>query len=317
MHRPLSRIIGLTVAAALTLAACGDDDEGGGVRDVDGTGVASGSGSASGAASGSADSGSGLSASEVEGSTTDDPLIQAAVSEYSIWVEGQVAEMITATTPFTDAVRAGDLDAAKAEFAPSRQAWERIEPIAGLIPDIDAKVDARVDDFASPDDPAWTGWHRIEYILWELDTTDGAAAFADQLDADLLSLQTELGELEITPLAMAKGSGELVEEVSEGKIQGEEDRYSHTDLWDFDANIDGAKQVVDLLAPALEAKDADLLATVQQQFADVDEGLSAYADGDGWKSYEELTDADKEALQADLAALSESLATVPGTLGLE
>ncbi len=314
MPRPLSRIITLAAAAALTLAACGDDDEGGGVRDVDGTGVTTGAGSASAAASGS---GSGLSASEVEGSTTAEPLIQAAVSEYSIWVEGQVTEMITATTPFTDAVRAGDLDAAKAEFAPSRQAWERIEPIAGLIPDIDTKVDARVDDFASPEDPAWTGWHRIEYILWELDTTEGAAAFADQLDADLLSLQAEVGELEITPLAMAKGSGELVEEVSEGKIQGEEDRYSHTDLWDFAANIDGAKQVIDLLSPALEAKDADLLATVQQQFADVDEGLAAYAEGDGWKSYEELTDADKEALQADLAALSESLATVPGTLGLE
>ena len=70
-------------------------------------------------------------------------------------------------------MRAGDLEAAKAAYAPSREAWERIEPIAGLIEEIDGAVDARVDDFEGPNDPTFTGWHRLEYLLWEKNTTEG------------------------------------------------------------------------------------------------------------------------------------------------
>ncbi len=313
-RRPLPVCCALALAGLLGLAACGGNDDGSTVRDGDAI-----TGSASGAASGvGGGSGSGLSATDVEGTGAgnDDPVVQAAAQEYRLYVEGQVAEMITLTKAFTDAVRAGDVAAAQAAFAPSRQAWEGMEPIAGLVPDIDAKVDARVDDFASPDDPEWTGWHRLEYLLWEKNTTDGAAPVADQLDADLAALRDQLPDVDITPLAMARGAAELIEEVSTGKIQGEEDRYSGTDLWDFAANVAGAKQIVTLLTPALQAKDPELLATIQEQLAAVEAGLAPYRDGDGWKPYSSLTEADKDRLQADLGALSESLAQVPGTLEL-
>ena len=72
-------------------------------------------------------------------------------------------------------MRAGNLQAARAAYAPSREGWERIEPIAGLIEEIDGAVDSRVDDFAGPNDPAFTGWHRLEYLLWQRNTTEGAA----------------------------------------------------------------------------------------------------------------------------------------------
>ncbi|HKH24487.1 MAG TPA: EfeM/EfeO family lipoprotein [Acidimicrobiales bacterium] len=87
-----------------------------------------------------------------------------AAAEYKTWVLAQVAETIAATTTFTDAVRSGDVEGAKAAFAPSRQGWERIEPVAGLVEQIDGAVDARVDDFSGVDDPAFTGWHRLEYL---------------------------------------------------------------------------------------------------------------------------------------------------------
>ena len=89
-------------------------------------------------------------------------------------------------------MRAGDVAAAQAAYAPSRVSWERIEPIAGLVADIDGAVDARVDDFEGPDDPTWTGWHRLEYLLWEQNTTEGGAEFADKLDADLATLQSQV-----------------------------------------------------------------------------------------------------------------------------
>ncbi|MGH9262667.1 MAG: iron uptake system protein EfeO, partial [Acidimicrobiales bacterium] len=308
-------------------AACSNDDDGADVRNIGdecgGSGSASGgsasegnasgtaaegsaSGSASGCASGSASaSGSGIG-SDVEGSSTDNPLVQDAVAAYTTYVAEQVDETIAATTTFTDAVRAGDLAAAKAAYAPSRQGWERIEPIAGLVEEIDGKVDARVDDFEGEDDPAFTGWHRIEYILWNQGTTEGAARFADQLDADLQTLDAELAGIEIPPAALAVGSSELIEEVSTGKITGEEDRYSGTDLWDFAANVEGSERAFELLTPALAEEDPELVADIESEFAELDAQLATYADGaGGYQPYSALSEADKTTMQTTLAELSE------------
>ena len=341
----------LSLTLAALCAACGDDD-GADVRsfgDCRGSGSASASANASGSVSASdpttssrsagsgprgascppgsgsgsgggsesgAGSGSGI-AGEVEGSSTDDPLVIAAVAEYQAWVAEQVAQTIAATTTFTDAVRAGDLEGAKAAYAPSRQGWERIEPIAGLVEEIDGAVDARVDDFEGVDDPAFTGWHRLEYLLWEQGTADGGGSFADKLDADLRTLRTELEAMEIPPAALAVGSAELIEEVSTGKITGEEDRYSGTDLWDFAANVEGARRGFELLEPAIEAEDAALATTIEGLFDELEGQLGAYRDGEGYQPYRVLTDDDKTEMQTTLAELSENLATVAGVLGLE
>jgi iron uptake system component EfeO len=293
----------LAVGAALLLAACGNDD-GNAVRDTSGTGSGSGSASAS-----------GISPTDL-GNQTSDPVLREAVDHYGLYVQNQVETLIAETKTFTDAVRAGNTAEAKASFPVSRQAWESIEPIAALVEEIDGKVDARVEDFESETDPAWTGWHRIEYLIWEEDEIGEAEPFADQLDSDLTTLKSELPKIELTPLAMAKGAPELIEEVSEGKITGEEDRYSKTDLWDFRANVDGSAKVIEFLTPALDAKDPALLKQIEDEFAALDATLAKYRDGSGWKSFDTLTTADTDALKAELAALSESLAKVPGVLGL-
>jgi iron uptake system component EfeO len=255
-------------------------------------GSASASGSGTGSGTGS---GSGLAGQDLRG-TTNDPQVQKAVADYKTWVAAE----------------------AKRQFAPSRVRWERIEPIAGLVEEIDGKVDARVDDFEGVDDPQFTGWHRLEYHLWKLGSTKGTKAFADQLDKDIATLDRQITGLEFPPAAVALGLAELIEEVSEGKITGEEDRYSHTDLSDFDANVDGSRKLFQLLTPALQAKDAALVSGITAGFAAVDKILAPYANGDGtFHPYTALAAGDKTRMQAELADLSEKLARIPGVLGLK
>jgi iron uptake system component EfeO len=306
--RRVAVLVGL--AAALLLAGCGKDD-GAGVRSEGG---ASGSGAGSGSGTGS---GSGLANQDLSG-TTDDQQVLKAVADYKTWVVAEVDALVADTSRFTDAVRAGDLAEARQRYAPSRVRWERIEPIAGLVEEIDGKVDARVDDFEGVTDPAFTGWHRLEYHLWEKRSTAGAKAFADGLDKDIATLKRQVGTLEFPPAAVALGPAELIEEVSEGKITGEEDRYSHTDLWDFDANVDGSEKLFELLTPALQAKDAALVAEIAAGFATVEKSLSEYAKpGGGLASYAAIEADDKTRMQAELADLSEKLARIPGVLGLK
>ena len=303
MRRSLS-VVALAAALGL-LAACSSDD-GGTVR-------SEGGGSVSGSGSGS---GSGLSGSDL-GSQSKDATVTKAVDDYKAWVQAQVAGLRTDARKFTDAVRSGDVAEAKEQFAPSRYKWEMIEPIAGLVPDIDGAVDARVDDFASVNDPKWTGWHKLEYLLWVKNTTSGGAALADKLDKDLATLQTKMKSVEITPKAVALGAGELIEEVSEGKINGEEDRYSHTDLSDFDANQLGAKRAYGYFRPIVEKKDKALATAIDQGFANVDESLEPYEVSEGvFKPFSALTAADKQKMQSQLATLSENLAKVPAAIGV-
>ena len=258
------------------------------------------------------------------------PGLEKAAADYKGYATGQIDELVGAVKVLTDAVRAGNLKAAQDAFAPSRMPWERIEPLAGLVEEIDGKVDARVDDFAGVDDPAFAGWHRLEFLLFEKNTTEGGAPFADQLDKDVASLKEEFAKVEVTPLDVANGAAELVEEVSEGKITGEEDRYSKTDLWDFDANLQGSQAAIDKLSPALKEADPALLGKIDAGISEVFDTMRPLRRGDGWVPFcpensefpsplcPEVTVPPQvvDALKAQLAGLSENLSQVAGVLKL-
>ena len=259
------------------------------------------------------------------------PELQKAADDYKGYAVGQADELVKVVKVFTDAVRAGDLKAAQDAFAPSRQPWERIEPIAELVEDTDAKTDSRVDDFASVDDPAFTGWHRLEYLLFEKNTTEGGAPFADQLDADIANLQKQLPSVEVKPIDVANGAAELIEEVSQGKLTGEEDRYSKTDLWDFDANLQGSQVAVDKLSGPLKDADAALLGDISAGFTQLFDTMRPLRQGDGWVNFcpensefpsprcpaVTVTPQVVDTLKAQLAGLSEYLSQVAGVLKLQ
>ncbi len=314
----------LAAAGLAAIAGCGDDA--GEVRPITGA-------DASASASASASVTASATGIVIEGlaEDTENVLVQQAVEGYRGYLLAQVEQMIADTQVFTNAIRAGDLEAAKAAYAPSRVPWERIEPIAGLVEEIDGAVDARVDDFEGVDDPEFTGWHRLEYVLFELGTTEGAAPFADKLDADLRILRDALPDLTLPPAVLAIGAAELIEEVSQGKITGEEDRYSKTDLWDFNANLEGSQALIRLLTPALEEADPDLLAKITGGFEELNQTLAPLRDGAGWVPYCQendeypspicpgttVTQATVDLLKAQLASLSEDISQTAGALSLQ
>ncbi|MCD8669266.1 iron uptake system protein EfeO [Klebsiella pneumoniae] len=217
-----------------------------------------------------------------------------------------------------DAVKAGDIEKAKALYAPTRQHYERIEPIAELFSDLDGSIDAREDDFEKKaEDPKFTGFHRLEKALFGDNSVKGMEKYADQLNSDVLELQKRISELAFPPSKVVGGAAGLIEEVAASKISGEEDRYSHTDLWDFQANIDGAQKIVDLLRPQLQKENSALLAKVDANFKKVDSILSKYRTKDGFETYDKLTTADRNALKGPITTLAEDLAQLRGILGLD
>jgi FTR1 family protein len=240
------------------------------------------------------------------------------IAEYKVYVIQQTDALLSDTRAFVVAVQAGRLQDAQRLYAPAHQHYERVEPIAELFNDLDESMDARADDFEQKAaDAKWIGFHRIEKALFADQTTDGMAPVAAKLLADADDLCQRVATLTITPKSMVGGAADLIEEVASKKITGEEDRYSRTDLWDFQANLDGAQKIVALLHPLVQARDAALAQRIDENFAKVDAILARYRQGEGFTSYAAVTPADRNAFKGPVTVLAEDLSKLRGTLGVE
>ncbi|MGW4705282.1 iron uptake system protein EfeO [Streptomyces sp. NPDC004285] len=241
------------------------------------------------------------------------PEMDAAVAAYRQYVQAQADATLPKVKVFTDAVRAGDVEAAKKAYAESRIGWERTEPVAESFGDIDPKVDVREDGLEDGQDPAkdWTGWHRLEKALWQdKKIGDREKELAGLLDKDLADWVKRVGKAEITPTSMANGAKELLDEVASGKVTGEEERYSHTDLVDFKANVEGAQKSFELLKPVAQKNDPKLVAELDKQFAALNTLLDKYRTDKTsyvFTSYEKVGKPERKELSDGVNALAEPL----------
>jgi iron uptake system component EfeO len=241
-----------------------------------------------------------------------DVRLRAAVTGYESYVKAQAAELRTRVRVFAAAVKRGDVARARSLFASARAPYERIEPVAESFGDLDPRIDARVNDVAEGE--AWTGFHRIEQALWKHGSTKGMGPIADRLVADVGRLHRKVQDEAYQPEQLANGATGLLGEVSKSKITGEEDRYSHTDLWDFEANMQGAERAFVLLAPALRSRDAALATDVATRFDAVLAELARIKRGGRYPSYETVGTAQRRTFSQLVDALAEPLSQVAAKL---
>ena len=252
----------------------------------------------------------------------DKTALDAAVTAYTAYVLEQTQQLATGTKAFTDAVRAGDTEKAKSLYAQVRLPWERIEPVAELFPDSDGVIDSRADDFERKEaDPDFTGFHALEYGLWANGTIGGAkvdlVSLANRLDTDIAELIGLVKGLEIQPQVMTNGAAALIEEAASTKITGEEERYSKTDLATFAANVEGSRKVFNLVEVMLQGVNKKLDDSITKDFKTVDDLLANYKDGTGYATYDKVTSGDRDRFKSSMASLSEDLAQITGSFGLE
>jgi len=240
---------------------------------------------------------------DIEGS----PELDAAARKYQDYVDGQSELLVDRTEGFVAAVKTGDVEEAKELYAPSRVPWERIEPIAEKFGTLDPEVDAREGDVP---DRQWTGFHRIEQALWVEDTTEGQAEYASELMSDVRRLERKVDNVRLQASDPVFGAVELLNEVSATKITGEEERYSHTDLYDIAANVEGAEVAFEFVKPVVERQNTELVAEIETRFADLEREMEPYRRGDGWVSYEKLDESERRVLSQKVDALAEPLSRV-------
>jgi iron uptake system component EfeO len=246
---------------------------------------------------------------------SDQELIDEAQANYAAYVEDQSAQLLEKTREFADLYVAGKDDEARALYPVARTHWERIETVAESFGDLDPKMDAREADVDFAAGEEWTGWHVIEKDLWPARAVKYKALtqaerelYADDLVANTEELDSRIQDGMEYPIdAIANGSRGLLEEVATGKITGEEEYWSRTDLWAFQANVDGARVAFEGVQAILEEKDPELADELETRFDDLQAVLDQHREGDGFVTYDELSKADVRELAAAVDALAEPL----------
>jgi iron uptake system component EfeO len=239
------------------------------------------------------------------------PKLTAAVAQYRRYVERNTDQLVARVEPFVAAVEAGDVAAAKTLYPAARIPYERIEPVAESFGDLDPEIDARAND-VPPDQ--FGGFHRIEKALWIEDSTAGMGPVAAKLLTDVKRLQAKVKSVDLQTAQIANGANELLGEVSASKITGEEERYSHIDLVDFEANVEGSQAAFDSVKPILSEGAPKLARTIDARFDAVYASLRPYRQGSGFVTYTELSSADTRKLAQVIDALAEPLSQVAGQI---
>ncbi|MGC4809135.1 iron uptake system protein EfeO [Micromonospora sp. DT228] len=239
---------------------------------------------------------------------TADAALAGAAENYKRYVKSQTDALLDKTEEFVTAVKAGDVAKSKALYPVARTYWERIEPVAEIFGDLDPKIDGREE--VIEEGMEFTGFHRIEKDLWQSGDISKDGPIADRLLVDVKEIVTRANAETLSPLQLANGAKELLDEVASGKITGEEDRYSHTDLWDFAANLEGSKAAVSALRPALQQRSPELVTQLDTEFANVEALLGKHRDGDGWKLHTALSKAELKDLSDGINALAEPISKV-------
>jgi iron uptake system component EfeO len=241
------------------------------------------------------------------------PELVAAVNGYAVWVRQEVAKLAVNTSAFVAAVKAGQIDQAKNLYAKARVGYESVEPVAESFGDLDKEIDGRLNDFLDPNN--FSGFHRIERALFTAHSVNGMTPIADRLLQNINQLQKLVATLQYTPVELASGATELVNEIEESKITGEEESYSGIDLVDFRGNLDGAIELVHELAPFLQKNDPTLLATINARDAAVNAALGKYEVNPGYVdsgfvNYSVVTDPERRQLSVVINSLAEEISAL-------
>lgn len=245
-----------------------------------------------------------------------DAALTEAVENYTSYVRSQTENLQDVTAEFVDAVKAGDVDKAKELFPQVRTPYERIEPVAESFPnDLDPRIDLREADLAEGDE--WTGFHTIEKDLWEGGKITGQTKKnADQLSQDIKELVDGINsdDFQLSPVQIATGAQGLLDEIATSKITGEEDIFSHTDLYDFQANLEGSRAAIASLEKPLEERKPGMLKEINSRFDAVQDELNKHREGDGFVSYDTVSDSERKALSTALDHLTEEVSKVPSVI---
>lgn len=240
------------------------------------------------------------------------------LSEFRVYLNSQSGALIKTVTALEQAIQSGDLSQAQAAYVPARVAYQRIAPAAQRLAELDNAINARADYFETREqDPGFVGFHRIEYALFQQRSVEGLAAVAQRLLSDVTHLKQQLMAQSLPPEQLVSIVARSMRSIAEVRGSGgEEERYSHSDLNGFAANLETTRKVVDLLRPLLVKSAAELLPQIDGAISTLDGEFNGLRVKDGYSSYDSVGAEQRKLITDKAKVLADALDGIDPALGL-
>ena len=240
------------------------------------------------------------------------------LSEFRVYVSRQSSVLIKAVDALSQAIGAGDLEQAQALYTPARVAYQRLAPAAQRLAELYNAINARADYFEKREsDPGFSGFHRLEYGLFDQRSTEGLAPIAQRLQADTVQLKQQLLAQSLPPEQLVSIVARTLHNLADTRANsGEEERYSHIDLNGFAANLEATRKVVDLLRPLLTKKNPDLQRNIDSASASLEAELNGLKTSQGYRTYDRVSAEQRQHISNKAKVLADELDGIDPALGL-
>lgn len=239
------------------------------------------------------------------------------LSEYQVYLNRRVNELIDATAALSEEVAAGDLQGAKAAWLAARQPWRQMAPVAGRFGDVANSMDPLADYLEKREqDPGFTGFHRIEYGLWSEGSTEGLAPVAAQLATEAASLKDRLKQVKLAPADLAANAAALAGRVAD-QATGSQAPYSNSDLEEFSADLDGIAKSAMLVEPLVREADAAAADAFAALIDDARATLDGFKVNGAFPSYDTVDAAGRKRISDAFAGIAEAAGGLNPAIGLE
>ncbi|WP_240361227.1 MULTISPECIES: iron uptake transporter permease EfeU [unclassified Streptomyces] len=242
--------------------------------------------------------------------------LAAPLAAYRAYVDQGLADLQTKTRTLQSDLDADKLDQARKDWLPAHTRYASLGAAYGTFADFDAKINGRTAGLAGGvDDPAFTGFHRIEYGLWHGQSAATLAPYAKQLAADVDALRTDFPKQDFDPADLPLRSHEILENTLHRELSGNADYGSGTELATTEANLDGTRELLTLLRPLIDKRNAKVIPAVDTWMRRTEQLVLAQRAEDGtWTPLDKLSDTDRQRLDGAVGQLLEELAPIPDLL---
>ncbi|MGC4111281.1 MAG: EfeM/EfeO family lipoprotein [Nocardioides sp.] len=242
---------------------------------------------------------------------------------YRRYVADGIATLQTKVADLSTAVSGGDLATAKSAWLDARLSWLLLgqnNASYGAFGPLGGRIDGTAAGLAGgTGDPAFTGFHRVELDLWDSGDLSAAAT-------DTTTLETLVGRLAARPtgkwLPASKGAEsswilrvhEVLEDALRDSLSGHDDYGSGTTLSSLTADVAATREDLGLLAPLVKPRSPHLVAATRKRLDHLSHVVSALGSGGSYPALSDLTQAQREKVNAAVSGALEKLALVPALL---
>ncbi|MFF8026907.1 iron uptake transporter permease EfeU [Streptomyces sp. NPDC007896] len=242
--------------------------------------------------------------------------LAAPLAAYRTYVDQGLADLQTKARTLQSDLDADKLDQARKDWLPAHTQYASLGAAYGTFADFDAKINGRTAGLAGGvEDPAFTGFHRIEYGLWHGQSAATLAPYAKQLAADVDALRKDFPKQDFDSADLPLRTHEILENTLHRELSGNADYGSGTELATTEANLDGTRELLTLLRPLIDKRNAEVIPAVDTWMRRTEQLVLAQRAEDGtWTPLDKLSDTDRQRLDGSVGQLLEELAPIPDLL---